>query len=338
VSRQICIRVHSNDYVSAPSPRSSPPRVPCTQATVRHSSLLRFAQNAESLEDASSPEGKPAQLSESHESPKSRGMTYRPRSQTYPWAESEADDEMPAGSAPLRYPIDELARLAIARPPTPYIPPKSRNTTPLRAEAREFTPLLLTSPIGSINSQASSQFEHQAEIPRISPTLIIHGPPVTPPRRSSLAYQLRSSNSNLNSQVSSAYLPAALPATPSPVRIRETSHTEPRTYHGYSGASRLSIYNDRLPPTQQPQTPADLARRPILTERDTAYTAPPGSVGRRRVISNETSPTTRGGELRARWTREYQRAERAQREREQRTARTLWLDEWAADRVGEENS
>jgi hypothetical protein len=323
VSSDICTRVIANPDISAPSPQSSPPGVPYTHTAVRHSSLLRFAQNAESPDDASTTDV----------------MTYKPRSQTFPWVESEADDELPSGSTTLQYPVNELANLAIGRPPTPCIPSKSKISTPLRAEAREFTPLALPSPIGSLNSRVSSQLEYQAEIPRITPTLITRRPPTTPPRRSSLANPPIASSGHLSNPVSSSIsLPAPLPATPSPVRIRQPTHTEPRTYHGYGGPSRLSIYNDHLPPTQQPQTPADLARRPILTDRDTAYTAPPGSVGRRRVISNETSPTTRGHELRARWTREYQRAEIVEREREQRTRGTLWLDEWAADRVGEENS
>jgi hypothetical protein len=333
-------RVLTNHNNSALSPRSSPPRVSYPLTAVRHSSLLRFAQNAESLEDVSSSEAELPEFPESPRSPKLHLVTYRSRSQTYPWVESEADDELPSGgSAKHQYPVDELANLAIGQPQTPYIPPKSKYSTPLSAEAREFTPLELPSRNGSPNSQVSAQFDYQAEIPRITPTLIASGPPITPPRRSSLANQLRSS-SNYPSYLtsSSASLPAALPATPSPVRIHQPTQTEPRSYHAYGGHPRLSIFNDQLPSTQQPQTPADLARRPILTDRDTAYTAPPGIVGRRRAPSHDTSPTTRGRELRARWTREYQRAEIIERGREERMEPTLWLDEWAADRVGEENS
>ena len=247
---------------------------------------------------------------------------------------------MPSGRVAYRYPVDELANLAIGWPVTPHIPPKSRTSTPLRpAEAREFTPLAIPLPVRLVDSPASLEPELQAEIPRITPTLVTHGPPITPPRRSSLANQLLPSGSHRSSPLSSSTsLPTALPATPSPERIRLSGHTEPQNRYSYSRASRLSVYNDHLPSTQQPQTPADLARRPILTDHDMAYTAPPGTLSRRQVISYDTSPTTRGRELRARRMREYQRAEIVEREREQRTGPRLWVDDWAADRVGEENS
>jgi hypothetical protein len=266
-------------------------------------------------------------------------VTCRPRSETYTWVESEADDEISSNNTPFRYPVDELANLAVGQPQTPYIAPKSQNSTPLRAEAREFTPLTLPSPLRSTTSPVSSQSEHLAELRRITPTLITRGPPVTLPGESSLAYQLRSSNSHSNSPMSSSvFLPTVLSTTPSPVRIPQPTYAAPQTYHGHGVSSRLSIYNDHLPSTQQPQTPADLARQPMLTAHDAAYTAPPGSVGQRRVIRNDMSPTRRGREPRARWTREYEQAERVAREREQRTGPRLWVDEWVLDRVGEENS
>ena len=290
---------------------------------------------SDSPEDVSAADVAHVQLPES---PKSHVMTYRPRSPTYLWVESEAEEEATLGNSPYQYPVDELANLTIGPPPTPYTPLKSKSSTQLRAEAREFTPLALPSPIGSVNSRVSSQGDYEAEIPRTTLNMITLGPPITPSCRSSLANQLILSSGHLNSPLSSLIsLPAALPATPSPVRIRQPTHIDPRTY---GGPARLSIYNDQLSPSHQPQTPADLARRPILIERDTAYTAPPGSIGRcLRIVSTE-SPTMRGRELRARRTREYQRAEAVERERanEQRAERALWLDEWAADRVGEENS
>ena len=293
-----------------------------------------------SPEDVSATDGEPARLSPS---PKSHAMSYRPRSRTYPWTESEADEEgKTSGSTSYEYPVDEFASLTIERPPTPDILPNYANSIQLRAEVRELTPFALPSPMGSTISRASSQPEYQMDIPRIAPTLIARGSPITPPRRSSLTNQQFPTSDNLSTPVASSIsLPAAVPVTPSPVEIRQPVRTEPRTYGAYGRRSRLSVYDDRLSPTRQPQTPADLARRPILTDRDTAYTAPPGSMGRRLLTTgNDMSPTTRGRELRSRWTREYQRAEVVERDRanEQRSVRMLWLDEWVADRVGEENS
>lgn len=339
MSGRVSIRKHAYSHVPAPSPRSSPPRVSCVQTAVRHSSLLRFAQNAESLDDAASPDVEPTQLPKPSELPKPHVLTYRQRSQTYPWVESEADEELPSEIDPYQYPVAQLATLAIGQPRTPYILPKARDSTPLRAETREFTPLALPSPVELTRSQASSHLEYQAEIPRITPTLITRGPPPTPPRRSSLANQPRSSSGHLYSARSpSVSLPDPLPATPSPVPMRASNHAEPLSYPRYGGASRLPVYNDRLPPTRQPQTPADLTRRPLLTDRDAVYTEPPGSVGRRRIVNNDTSPTTRGRELRARSTREHHRAHLVEREQAGRVGPRLWLDEWTADRVGEENA
>ena len=319
----------------ASSPESSPAQGPVLyrHSTVRQGSLLRFGQTItpESPDGASTTKFDQSPLPKS---PKSHMVTYRPRSQTYTGSESEADEETEPGTLPFQHPVDELANLSIGCPQTPYIRPMC---TPLRAEAREFAPLALPPPMASTTSQTSSQAEYQAEIARITPILVTRGPPITPLRRSSLANQASSQVSSPSS--SPVSLPAPLPATLSLIRSRPRTHTEPRTHHGYGNLSRLSIYNDHVSPTRQPQTSADLVRRPILTDRDTMYTALPGSVRRsQRVISNE-SPTRRR-ELWARWTREYERAEAVERERvnRQRAERTFWLDEWAADRVGEENS
>jgi hypothetical protein len=317
------------------SAESSPARGPVLyrHSTVRHSSLLRFEQTItpESPDGGSTTVADRVPLSES---PKSPMVTYKPHSQAYPGVESEADGETEPGNLLFQYPVDELANLSIECPTTPYIRPMSKVCTPLRAEAQEFAPLAISSPIGSITSQASSQAEYQTEIARIIPALVTCGPQITPLQRPS-----PSSSQVSSASTSSVPLPTPLPATHSSVRPRPRTQIEPLTHHGYSNLSRLSIYNDHISPTQQPQTPADLARRPILTDHDTMHTALPGSVSRsQRVVSNE-SPTRRR-ELWTRWTREYERGEAVERERHngRRAERTFWLDEWAADRVGEENS
>jgi hypothetical protein len=307
-------------------------------SAVKHSSLLRFGQTItpEPLDDASTTVVDRVLLPESS---KSYVVTYSPRSQTYPGVESEVDDETGPGTLPFQYPVDELANLSIRCPPTPYIRPVSKICTPLRAEAREFALLALPSPIRSIASQTSSQAEHQVEIARIAPTLVTRGPPITPQRHSSPADQLIPSSGQVTSPFSPpASLPASLPATSSLVRSRRRTQTEPRTHHGSSNPSRLSIYNDHVSPTQQPQTPADLARRPILTN-DTMYTAPPSNVGRNQRVASNESPIRRR-ELWGRRTQEYERVEAAERERRnrRRAGYASWVDEWAVDRVGEENS
>ena len=327
------------------------PMLMMSASTVRKSSLLRFTQNAasDSPESASGPDVDPTQFMVL---PNSRLRTYRPRSETYQWLESEADDDLTAGSLSLR----QFSALSI------QISPSS-----LRAEAPPFTPPNLPPPFAS-SPRASSRYSlparsrdttpesiaNYALYPRSTPNgamtpssdlqLLIQpdsaaasarSPPSTPPRRSSLAYQLLSSDSG--SPASSIQLPEP-PVTP--IRSNQPPQTVPRTYHGHGGpSSLLQIYDDRVSPTQQPQTPADISRHQIVTGREAAYTAPPGSIGRTgRVISN-TSPTVRARELHSRWTREYRRARHVEHEQrnEQRPGRASWRDELDLDRVGEEN-
>ncbi len=305
-----------------------------TASNVRKSSLLRFAQNAESDsgESAGIPDVDPSGFPEP---PNALSKTYRARSQTYAWIQSEADSEDVTGSPP----VDQMSALSIqSSPPL------------LRAEARTFISRDLPPPFGSCprtssvyslpvrsrdatpQSAATSSSDRRILIQPSNEAITPRVPPSTPPRRSSLAYQLLSSNSN--SPASSVQLPEA-PVTPTrPSQPR----TVPRTYHGHGGPP-LRIYDDRVSPTGQPQTPADLSRQLGPTHHDAAYTAPPGIMGRRgRAVSN-TSPAVRARDLHTRWTREYRRGFQVEHEQRngQRPGRALWRDELDFDRVGEEN-
>lgn len=170
---------------------------------------------------------------------------------------------------------------------------------------------------------------------------------------------------------SSVSLPTPLPGTPtSRPRQQITQRTEPRrrrARHGRDTAPSFQIYDDNLPAAVQPQTPADLSRRLILTEREAAYTAPPGQMrgdlGRNRhraqTISvpeaGEQSPTVRAMGMRERRVREARRSARVTDG--SRTGRNrahtsptggvhdqfghvfdmVWRQELDADRVGDEN-
>ncbi|KAL2436518.1 hypothetical protein ABEF95_011535 [Exophiala dermatitidis] len=119
---------------------------------------------------------------------------------------------------------------------------------------------------------------------------------------------------------------SGLPATPSPVRRAPAyPRTEPRQHrHRYLDGNSFSVYNETLPAATQPQTPADLARGPFITEHDAAYTAPPGrplpglvtvsvTEGQRwDQDAGEQSPVVRAIGLRERRNRELQRSVRVE--------------------------
>ena len=166
-----------------------------------------------------------------------------------------------------------------------------------------------------------------------------------------------------------------MPNTPTPVRGPRTASTELQNQRPDSlDGTSFQVYDDSLPRSVQPQTPADLTIRTVVTEHDAAYTAPPGVVrsnmrsrlrsGRNEMVEpGEQSPTARAMGMRERRERELMRSVRAegmrlerlrQQDRE-RIARGLdgndddsdgpgpaivrdaWRDDLEGDRVGEEN-
>lgn len=131
-----------------------------------------------------------------------------------------------------------------------------------------------------------------------------------------------------------------------------------------------TVYNDRLPAYLQPRTPADLTRGIHVTEREAAYTAPPGRTARtpatishhqvspsRAVEPGEESPSRRARTLRERRERELRRSAFVEESIWNRVMEmegdalgmrmpwdgsetgliNTWRDDLAADRVGEEN-
>lgn len=164
----------------------------------------------------------------------------------------------------------------------------------------------------------------------------------------STTVSLRQSSSILGQERPAVYLPSSpplpsifpvddlasspdLPTTPTPIRnANEFSRTEPRQRARFLDGGSFSVYNDSIPAGVQPQTPDDLAGRQFITERNAAYTAPPGMIRTGSVsISNldgtrgheswgEQSPTVRAISLRERRQRELRRSVRAESVRLQR--------------------
>ena len=308
---------------SASSMQSSPPSVPLNipyrHAAVRQSSLLRFAQNVRTSSSPSTAQSEThldyndgEYLLEPHSNPHPRRRkNYRPRSHTYPYVESEADDTVSADAlndyilhssppdavaATMPLPVSSARLYSTSHELhiTQDNETRSPGSSSLRPEAEPFIPTALAplSPTTRSYSPAQTTLPDRTRratpypfnIPaRSSSSLAISSPqsdglpaaPITPPQAEAPTQMLDPST---DSPVS---LPKPPPSTPAPSLPRNRpARTDPRTLHRQSRqGSSISIYNDSLPAAMQPQTPADLSRGQILTEYEAAYTAPPGMMG-----------------------------------------------------------
>lgn len=277
----------------------------------RQSSMLRFGQNAS-----------PVRLEERHDvAPEFQPpvRTYRPRTDTYSYNQSEhSEGDLPSGTSSLEdgENIMTPARISSMRPEAKdFVPAQSRR--PLRA-LRSISPL----DHGSLLPADISTDEDVTPVAMIS----LPGRPLSTTRATS--------PSEADSE-DSVTLPAALsntPPQPAPYKLRSrTVHTTARSFIRPSGAQLdgaiFNIYNDAIPSSVQPQTPADLSRHPLLTERDAAYTAPVGMFHSptRHIRSHEhgsedgvQSPTARAITNQGRRARELERTVRVEADRMQR--------------------
>jgi hypothetical protein len=306
------------------SVHSSPPSVTQSSlsyrhAAVRQSSLLRIMHTARSQ---SSPDSNSSlqDLSQSHDapddflpSPASKIRTYRQRSKTYTYIESEADPPTPQGLSNTEQ-RSSPPDLQLSRSQTTL---SNAQSSPYWLDPELSSPLMLPPPL-SINRRTSSmQFSlpdrtrsstpltlnHAVSHPS-SPLLPSDSPAIfeslsttvldnsltgssVPPSSPDLAFTLHSEipsavlgefpstppQANTYAHFSSSFLDSPDPS------VRVPPRTEPRNPsrrpHGTFG-----VYNDLLPAATQPQTPADLRspQRRAVAERNVAYTAPPGQI------------------------------------------------------------
>ncbi len=373
-------------------------------------------------------------------SPRTRTMTYRPRSQTYPWVQSEADDPTdtleprpPLEGSPSFGPLNRescitprkvqqisvnkiASSASIVRPtsvtridPSPtgttIVTSHRQVSTPLRVEADDFVPFKLPPPFSatrrissdqhglppSTRNTSPSSFNYEI-LSRSSPRLAVP----TPPRSSSLASTTRQFGTCLTpspakdfpSSPPKASIPQSSPLVGSSIQVSMTPNnrdgrrqvfqeTQPRApprtprtqIRNRQTDGPGPVYNDQLPADLQPRTPADLSRGILLTEREAAYTAPPGRTGRtpatisrhqlsprHAVEPGEESPSRRARTLRERRDREHRRSAFVEDSIWNRVMEmdgdmvgtrtwnrpgpsfvTSWQDDFAADSVGEEN-
>lgn len=354
--QQVPFKIEDADDQESFSPVSFVPQMQVNRHAPRKSSLLRFAK-------AASPERKSEKTPTS--SPTGKGIkSYRRRSLTYPYRSSEPD--APAlNSSSQDSLIEELDRISLRQTSTqsepnmqeldsiPFVlPPPLSSTSTSWSFYDDMVPLSLPADHHPDNDHGQA-FSTAPGTPRRSSSLLGQaGPavylPSSPPRPAS------ASDSPRQGEPLSAS--PERPTTPTPIRnAAEYARTEPRRHrHLYLDGGSFSVYNDSLPASSQPQTPADLSRGRLVTQHDAAYTAPPGMIRPGSAsISNqdgsrwdsnqgEQSPTVRAISLRERRNRELQRSVRAEGVRLQRlrmrdeamfTQRTLDTNQ-QADGVG----
>ncbi|OCT47311.1 hypothetical protein CLCR_02401 [Cladophialophora carrionii] len=357
------------------SPASMPSSINTNQHAPRKSSLLRFAQ-------AASPERLSADTEDGTVGASvmntAKAKKYRRRSTTYPYQSSEREsageayvdgqvldrmNRMSLGEDDLH---DELSSSSFALPPAYSDSVRTSSASdlqfasPMSGDGSGDSPSLSFVHAPVTHRRNSDQLERGYSIADVSSSPPL---PVTPVRE----FTRRARASSDSSQV---------PTTPTPIRkASSVPRTEPKPYRQQLDGHSFSVYNDSLPASSQPETPADLSRQPLITEHEAAYTAPPAMIrsghhGQHtwELDMGEQSPTARAMTLRGRRNRELTRSVRAEgvrlnrlmmRDEAMLTQRGLraaaaangdavvaalpqipddvWRDNLDADRVGEEN-
>ena len=386
-----------------PSPSTLPDLT--SRHAPRQSSLLRFTKaiSPDTSAQNTSEDDTAALGPEFLSSPRSQVLKFRARTNTEPYNASE-DDNTTHNNDEYTEVVAEMSCLTLSSSPNgpnarrtssrfgtgeffgPGIRNKSPISSPLRPEAEVFTPQHLPPPFSSRRRISTPEALPSARQEEAS-----IGMAALATRQLAAMQSMDDLTSSFASRdVSailatedieesiprpqsepSAVLPGGNPSTPTR-RPQGERRTEPRpSRHTFDGTSAFAVYNDSLPAELQPRTPADLSRRDLLTERDAAYTAPPGALRthtRNRLHQmptvlepGEQSPTIRAIGIRERRAREIRRgvrveAMRADREGAEENARDRteerdtdlvqhvrdrrrqgWRSGLDADRVGEEN-
>ncbi|RMZ89167.1 hypothetical protein DV736_g3610, partial [Chaetothyriales sp. CBS 134916] len=266
----------------------------------RQSSLLRFAQVVSSSS---------------------------PPDRTEPASDTHSENQPEASESQL---VSIISRLHLSLRTDVGSCANSPRSIPRRwAEAEPFVPASQresSSRSSLVNDARDLSLPHRADTPQLDQ--MSSSMPSSPPTMSTV------------NQDEPALLPIpsspTLPPMPAdPVNI-DQQHRGVRTEARVRGRLHLElasfpVYNDGLPVVDQPQTPADLSRRLVVTEEGAAYTAPPGAlytasptrrsrltVTQGEIDYGDQSPVALAMDSRERRTRELMRGVRAERMRLQR--------------------
>ncbi|KAK5088901.1 hypothetical protein LTR05_003124 [Lithohypha guttulata] len=319
----------------APGTMSQKQHVVNRQHAPRQSSLLRFVREVSS-EESVKDNTKPRTLF----SPQ-LNITYRPRSQTYSYDQSEMDDDDVDREDNMD--DSELEHLHLDHELVPTSAESNRTTvrivSNLRPEAETFTPLHVQQERENHTCKGKAKVDDDTAISISDDISLPSSPPLLP--------------LNKSASVRSPSLPR-IPRTPS-------GTTRQDVHQRYLDGS-FTVYDDSVPARYQPQTPADLSRGQLLTDFHAAYTAPPGMIRSPaffqgqylhgpRQPSGDQSPAARAQSIRERRQREFSRGARVERLRVTRMSNgmplpgidqtnnfdNIWRDDLDADGVGEEN-
>jgi hypothetical protein len=358
------------------SPELPPVPKLVNQHAPRKSSLLRFAEPASP--NISSPESDNRTVISATAFVSASTKKYRKRSNTYPYQSSERESTSEASTQEqlrqhfTRLSLEQSTEDDDSREMVRLVYGRHRGDTD-NPSPPFASPIGSPSHVDNFMGYYDGNLEQWSSRPRDSSSQngdqqtladISSSPPFPmTPSRHSVRHLPTSSTSN------------DIPTTPSPIRnaMPPPPLTDPRHYRQQLDGDSFSVYNDALPADSQPQTPAELSRQTLITEREAAYTAPPGMIhtpGRRQARigwdrePGEPSPTTWALSIRDRRQRELARGVRAEgvrlnrlrmrdeamftqqpAETDGRPAREPltqlqedpWRDDLDADRVGEEN-
>ncbi|ETN41211.1 uncharacterized protein HMPREF1541_03146 [Cyphellophora europaea CBS 101466] len=279
----------AEEQSSQPLDVSSPAQSPhqSQRHAPRQSSMLRFGQNASPTRFDES------QITNSEFRPPVR--TYRPRTDTYSYNQSEiSESDLIQGAAALT--VDQT-RVSTMRPEAEDFVPANR-----RALGTVRQPCGSESAVSSIRASVGSNDSSDSS--------------TTPPKPTRPSRSIDDSSSSEGNDENSLSL-LSVPNTP--VRRRPTPCHSLRN-RVLDGTLPFYVYNDAALGDIQPQSPADLARQPILNEHNAAYTAPVGMIhsptrhirNQREGMSEEGSqtPTTRAITMQNRRARELERSVR----------------------------
>ncbi|KAH0839054.1 hypothetical protein AYO21_04651 [Fonsecaea monophora] len=320
----------TGNHSSLGSSRSIPPTLYTNPHAPRKSSLLRFAE-------AASPEHPPTKPGEGRPVPVPTHTPirrkYKRRSHTYPYQSSERDSL--ADTLTQGHVIDGMNRISLddSEESMPFDLPSPMHPTTRTSSAQDipFASPPTKSPSGDSPTDVLSPSITRSTVERRRSSDILAqmysftDVPSSPPF-------LQTPGRDYFEEQPSSLGSTRLPSTPSPIRnAASLSRTEPPLYrHQYLDGNSYTVYNDSLPASSQPQTPADTSRHPLVTEQEAAYTAPPGMlrIGSTSVTHHgrqgwdqegaQQSPTARAINLRERRNRELTRSAHAEGVRLQR--------------------
>ena len=260
--------------------------MPYRHAAVRQSSMLRFAQTAASQSsDMTETDNRSSPIAAEYEHerigvlclPPRRLRSYRPRSRSYSFVQSEADTESDSNHSEAK----DCQAVHSSYSKTPQEPSSSpRDSSPsLFSGTHCVDSLPIRRRVTPMSQKVVQSPKSESDLESSHDDFASRGGPSTPSSRDSELRVLLSHDIPSDRRSED---PLSGPHTPSNTKYSPNRLVDslPLTSSAPPPPSRrgdaLHIYDDRLSALAQPQTPADISRHAHVTPYQAAYTAPPG--------------------------------------------------------------